>query len=325
MHFKLKYKRVKIGLRTLKTAAAVLISMMIINYYGLSTSKMIFAMLGAMAAMEHTYKESLESCATQFVGVVLGALIGMLLLVLPLPHLFDAAVGIVIVITLYNMFSIKYSPALACLIVVIMCTTPDIMPLDYALGRLWASGIGMSVGLLINTLVFPYDTSNKIRSTMEYLDKELIAFFEEMFSGDKHLPGTEKMVQTIDEMAEQLKIFSKQSVLLQKRSKKRELDTFNDCAGKERQLVARMEVLCRMENPGRLTEENRKKLEECGANIKDPRKIDTMNDLDIVTNYQVAQILKLRKELMDELKALHEEKQKAKQKVKPKGGIDDGE
>lgn len=325
MHFKFRYKRIKIGLRTIKTATAVLISMLIINHYGLSTSKIIFAMLGAMAAMEHTFKESVEACLTQFVGVIFGALAGVILMALPLPYLLDAGIGIVVVITLYNVFSIKYSPTLPCLIVVTVCTTPDIMPLDYALGRLWATGIGLLVGMLINTLIFPYDNSNKIRATVEYLDKELIAFLEDMFDGDEHLPGTEEMVATIDEMALQLKIFSQQSLLLRKSNKKRQLATFQDCAGKERQLLARMEVLCRAEKPGRLNTENRAKLKALGADIKDERVLDRPTEMDIVTNYHVKQILKLRAELMDELRLLYEDDNKKlkkerinKQKLKKK-------
>ena len=56
-----KYKRFRIGFRTIKTAVAVIIAMLIVTSYGATTSKLIFAMLGAMAAMEHTFKESLES------------------------------------------------------------------------------------------------------------------------------------------------------------------------------------------------------------------------------------------------------------------------
>ena len=42
--------RFSIGLRTLKTVAAVLAAMVIVDAYGATASKLIFAMLGAMAA-----------------------------------------------------------------------------------------------------------------------------------------------------------------------------------------------------------------------------------------------------------------------------------
>jgi len=309
-YIKTRYKRFRIGLRTIKTAAAVIISMLIIASFGLSSTKMIFAMLGAMATMETTFKGSLEACFTQIIGLTFGTILGMVLLILPIPHLLIAGIGIVLVITLYNTFQIRYSPALPCLIVVIMCTTPDIAPLEYAIGRLWASGVGLFVGLAINTLVFPYDNSNKIKATIDYLDKELLLFLEDMFDGDDHLPDTMKMAEMIDDMKRQLKIFSGQSFILRKTKKKRQMEIFKTCVGKERQLIAHMEVLSQLSYPGRLYEKNRERLLKCGADIKDERKIETeasvndMEELDVITNYHVEQLLMLRSELMSELKVI---------------------
>ena len=296
-----KYKRFRIGFRTIKTAVAVIIAMLIVTSYGATTSRLIFAMLGAMAAMEHTFKQSLESCLTQFIGMFIGSLVGVLLLKLPFPSLLVAGIGIVFVITLYNLFYIKFSPTLPCLMVVIICTTPNIQPFTYALGRLWDTAIGLSVGMLINTLVFPYNNSRQIRATAECLETELILFLEDMFDGDLHLPDTHKMTQTIDEMAGQLKIFSKQWLLLHLKRNRHKLETFQVLEGKSRELVAQMEVLCRMEYPGRLNDQNRKRLKECGAEIKDDRLIDVEQEFDIITNYHVSQILTLRQELIDVL------------------------
>ena len=72
--------KLHIGPRTLKTTAAVVIAMLIVDSYGATTSKLIFAMLGAMAAVQPTFKDSLESCISQIVGVVFGAAAGILLL-----------------------------------------------------------------------------------------------------------------------------------------------------------------------------------------------------------------------------------------------------
>ncbi len=301
-----RYKRFRIGLRTIKTAAAVIISMLIIAVFGLSSSKMIFAMLGAMATMENTFKKSLEACLTQIIGVTFGTILGMILLCMPLPHLLDAGIGIIMVITLYNAFQIRYSPALPCLIVVTMCTTPDIVPLEYAMGRLWASGVGLGVGLLINTLVFPYDNSNKIKATIDYLDVEMIHFLEDMFDGDDHLPNTVKMAEMIDDMKRQLEIFSGQSFILRKTKKKRQLEILKTCVGKERELIAHMEVLSQMNYPGKLNEKNKARLKKCGAVIKDERIIDQIQEVDIITNYHVEQLLYLRRELVDELKVIIE-------------------
>lgn len=293
-----KHLRFHIGLRTLKTTAAVIISMLVVSGYGTTDSKLIFAMLGAMAAVQPTFKESLESCLTQIVGVFFGAVVGVLLLYLPLPPLAVAGIGIVAVITLYNMLGIRFSPTLPCLIVVILCTTPDIRPWTYATGRIWDTAIGLIVGMAVNTLIFPYDNSRRIRETARSLDKELIVFLEEMFDGDEKLPDAKNMTAKIDDMRQQLKVFANQKLFLHMRKQNRDLAAFRLCEGKARELVARMEVLSRMEQPGRLDEENRRSLTEAGAEIRDTRLLDSVTERDVVTNYHVRQIIILRRELL---------------------------
>lgn len=295
-------KRVHIGLRTIKTAAAVVVSMMIVDAYGATTSKLIFAMLGAMAAVQPTFKESLASCLTQIIGVIFGALVGVLLLALPLPHLAATGIGIILVITLYNALRIRYSPSLPCFIVVMLCTTPDIQPMIYSLGRVWDTAIGLGVGMLINTLIFPYDNRRQIRATMESLDRDLILFLEEMFDGDSILPNAETMSQKTVTINQQLAVFSNQKLLMRPGRQTRELESFRDCEEKAHQLVAHMKVLCNMGLPGRLNDENRQRLASYGARIKDHRELNSVMERDVITNYHVAQILTLRRELLDMLK-----------------------
>ena len=290
-----------IGMRTIKTAAAVFLSMNIVDTYGANESKLIFAMLGAMAAVQITFKESLESSVTQILGVVTGAVAGVILLALPVSRLAAASTGIILIIALYNAFRIRFSPALACLIVVTICTTPDIKPFAYALSRIWDTAIGLGMGMLINTLVFPYDNSSQIRTLVFSLDKAVIRFLEELFDGDEILPDARKMDRIITEMARQLTIFQNQRLVLHMKRQKSQIEQFRVCEGKARELLARMEVLSHMEHPGRLNEENRRRLIKCGAVIRDSRPLEAVAEIDVVTNYHVRQILKLRRELLEVL------------------------
>lgn len=293
--------RIHIGLRTLKTAVAVILSMVIVNFFGTTQSKLIFAMLGAMAAVQPTFAESVESCLTQIVGVLLGALAGLLLLALRLPPLVSTGIGIIFVITLYNVLRLRFSPSLACFIVVMLCTSEGIHPLEYALGRIWDSAIGLGVGMLINTLVFPYDNSRQIQATVRSLDTELIGWLEDLFDGDENLPGEDAMTQNIELLAKQLMLFSNQKLFLRLRRQKEQLENFRQCQGKAKELLAQMAVLHRQGRPGRLSEENRRRLTACGASIRDERPLEAVTERDVVTNYHVAQILKLRRELLDQL------------------------
>lgn len=293
---------IRIGPRTIKTAAAVIISLIIVHFYGTTTSRLTFAMLGAMAAVEPTFTDSLRSCLAQIVGVFFGSVVGVLLLALPMHPLMRTGIGIVLAITLYNTFRIRFSPSLPCLIVLTLCITPDIQPLSYAWGRIWDTAIGLTVGLTINTLVFPYDNSRQIRDSVKSLDREVIRFLEEMFDGDDVLPDAAKMEQKVSDMARQLTIFTNQRLFLHRRAQKKQIETFRICQSKARELLARMEILSHMEHPGRLSRENRRRLRACGASIADSRPLKNPKERDIVINYHVAQILKLRRELLEALR-----------------------
>ena len=295
------YNKPHIGPRTLKTAVAVIASMIIVDALGTTESRLIFAMLGAMAAVQTTFQASLESCLTQIVGVILGALVGVVLQLLPLPELVAAGIGIVLVITLYNAFGIRFAPGLPCLIVVTICISPDIHPIAYALGRIWDTAIGLVVGMAINTLVFPYDNRRQIRQTAAGLEREVLAFLEDMFDGDEVLPKENAMTAQIGVLAGQLSVFSQQKFFFGHRNQNRDLETFRLCEGKARELLARMTVLSQMDIPGRLSPENRLELESCGAVIGGNQPLTEPTERDIVTNYHVRQILRLRKELLEAL------------------------
>lgn len=311
---KFDYKKIHVGRRTLKTAAAVIISIVAVSFYGVSASKMTFAMLGAMSAMENSFQRSIMNCMTQIVGMICGAAAGLLLLQLPVHWLVCVGIGIVFVITLYNVFRVPYSPGLPCLIILTVCTTSDLQPFAYAMERLWDTAIGLGVGMLINVLILPYDNSIKIRNSIEYLKEEVITFLADMFDGDNQYPDTDKLTTTITEMAGQLGILSEQWFPLRRAQNARRLSVLQDCEGKARQLLSHMEVLSRMPELGCLSEENCKRLEACGAKISvkcivrpvknnevQENVFDKMRAIDVITNYHVAEILQLRQELMEDL------------------------
>lgn len=320
-----KWLRVHVGKRTLKTAVAVILAMVVVDFYGATSSKLIFAMLGAMAVIQPTFRESVEACLSQIVGVLFGALVGILLLLLPMSHLVATGIGIIAVITLYNALHIQFSPSLSCFIVVMLCTSPEVAPMEYAMGRIWDTAIGLLVGMLINTLVFPYDNSRQIHATAETIDKEVLDFLQDLFDGDEHLPDAEEMDHTLHVLAQQLEIFSNQKLVLHLRRQKEQLLVFRECEQKARQLLARIELLRQMGAPGVLNEENRELLKKCGVlkqedvseaeagNLTDhpeetvpeemPAEVKIpLTERDVVMNYHVRQILTVREELLAALR-----------------------
>ena len=290
-----------VGLRTIKTAAAIIIALAIVSRYGASSAKLIFAMLGAMSAVQPTFRASLDACLTQIVGVSFGAVMGLLLRELPISYLTAIGIGVIIIITVYNSLHVTLSPSLPSFILVMVCTTADLSPLSYALGRIWDTAIGLGVGILVDVLVFPYDNSRKIQGALEGLDRDVLRFLEEIFDGDDVLPDGEALAGKLSAMEKQLAIFSKQKLFFHLGRQKRELARFRSCDRMAKELVCHMEALCLLERPGRLTEENRRRLAAAGAEIRDGRPLDSVMELDVVTNYHVGQLLSLRQELLQEL------------------------
>ena len=63
----------RLGLRTLKTTIAVIISMFITSLFGTLS---IFPALAAISVMSRTFDEGLRECQNQAVGIFIGGLFG---------------------------------------------------------------------------------------------------------------------------------------------------------------------------------------------------------------------------------------------------------
>lgn len=293
--------RFPVGMRTLKSAAAIFVALIIVEQYGASTSKVVFALIGAASAVDVTFKASLKSCLAQICGVSFGALFGLIMLYLPIDRYISVAIGFVLVMALYHALRLHLSPVLPCIVIAMVLTNPEILPIPYALARLWDTAIGLAVGLVINVVFFPYDTRRQMRETVDELDRDLLQFLEDYFDGDDKLPDPEQMAAKIVGLERQLDLMRDQKWVIHRRRKKLDLNSLQKCDRAARHLVTELEALSLIGVPGRLTEENRERLQNCGAMIRDQRNAEEGNVTDVVTNYHVTRVLALRRAIREEL------------------------
>lgn len=297
----MKHRKFHVGLRTVKTAVAIIIAMVLVEPYGATSSRLILAMLGAMAAVEPTFKRSLTACVTQTVGVIFGVVTGVALVAMPTGPLMSVLLGVIFLIAVYNLLPSAFSPSLPCFILVMVCTDAEMSPIAYGLGRIWDTAIGLGVGMLVNMLVFPYDNSRQIQETVYGLDKDLLAFLEDMFDGDGHLPDAAAMNERIEVLKGQLSVFADQKFILHVGRKRQALERYRVCERKAGELISHLEVLAQLDRPGRLSRENRRRLAASGAAVTDMRELDSVMEKDVVTNFHVGRILSIRRELLDAL------------------------
>ena len=300
MKERIKRWKIPVGMRTIKTALAVILALSVVEQYGASPSKVVFATIGAISAVAPTFTASLLACLTQICGVTIGVLLALLMMVLNVPDMVAVGIGIILILAGYQYFHLKLVPVLPCLVLVNICLNPEVEAFAYSTGRIWDTAIGLAIGLLVNTLIFPYDNSRTIRQTMIGLDQDLILFLEDMFDGDTQLPETEALEGKIDTLESQLVLFSQQRLLRRKRQK-RVLQQLRSCEDTAQELLVELETLRNMEHLGCLNEENREALRALGAQVKQVCQVSPHTVEDTVVNYHVARVLKLRQELKENL------------------------
>lgn len=300
MKERIKRWKIPVGMRTIKTALAVILALSVVEQYGASPSKVVFATIGAISAVAPTFTASLLACLTQICGVTIGVLLALLMMILNVPDMVAVGIGIILILASYQYFHLKLVPVLPCLVLVNICLNPEVEAFAYSTGRIWDTAIGLAIGLLVNTLIFPYDNSRTIRQTMIGLDQDLILFLEDMFDGDTQLPETEVLEGKIDALESQLVLFSQQRLLRRKRQK-RVLQQLRSCEDTAQELLVELETLRNMEHLGCLNEENREALRTLGAQVKQVCQVSPHTVEDTVVNYHVARVLKLRQELKENL------------------------
>lgn len=300
MNKRLSALNLPVGMRTIKTALAVVLALLIVEQYGASPAKVVFATIGAISAVGPTFTASLLACLTQICGVTVGVLLALLMLALQVHPMVAVGIGVILILAGYQYFHLKLVPVLPCLVLVNVCLNPEVEAVAYSVGRIWDTAIGLAIGMAVNTLIFPYDNSLKIRQTMEGLDRDLIEFLEDMFDGDDHLPETKDLEKKIDALEGQLALFADQRLLRRKRQK-RELKRLESCEDIAQALLTELITLRNMERLGCLNEENRQALRALGARVSDqcPQEGGTVENT--VVNYHISQVLRLRQTLKDKL------------------------
>ncbi len=289
-----------VGMRTIKTAIAVTLAIIAVEYLGHSGAKIIFAVIGAIAAMENTLKAALRNCLAQIGGVAIGVVLAIIMRQFPILPELAVCIGIVLTMALFVLLHWNQSPVLACLILVTICTDESIVAHTYGLARIWDTAIGLGIGLAVNMLIMPYDNSKKIRRLVEKLDGDLINFLEDMFDGDEHLPDADKMVGRNDELEIQLAIFADQRLFRRKRQRTL-LRQLQQCQDTARELLVEVRTLRNMDRAGRLTERNRHRLQLLGARVPKLKEKGEFSTEEIVINYHVDRALSLREKLKGQL------------------------
>lgn len=242
----------RLGLRTVKTALAVIISLFITSLFG---ELSIFPALASISVMSRTFDEGLRECRNQAVGIFIGGVFGCVTAtVFPNPPIWGIGLGILMIMVACSSFNVVFSCSLSCAIFIVACMTEEHLVITNTLIRLFHTAIGLTTGLLINYLIVPYNNSKKIYDLMTELLEELPAYLDQSILHQLY-PDLTPIDTTIERLHYEMTIYRHQRFLKQKLHRD-EYTYMSGCVQLAERIHQELTLLCRMDRTGTPDEDN---------------------------------------------------------------------
>lgn len=277
-----------IGLRTIKTAIAVALALLIADLRGSPAA--IFAAIGAIVAMNRTLGDAVQSCLTQFFGILLGAGFGSIMVLVFNNFRYPGiAIGIIGLILLCVKLKLQFAVPLACIVFVSICLSPAEEALFYGLNRLIDTSIGLGVALIINIILKPYKNHKKIRNLFLHYLQVLPGYINTRVIEGQY-PDLTPLYQQISQISEELLVFEKQN-LFRMEDHAEQAVFFRGCEQLAQSLLQELVALCGMGEEINLYEKNTKRFHIIGLAEVQGIKKESQKEEDIVSNYHLSNFL----------------------------------
>lgn len=282
--------RYHIGLRTAKTALAVVLALHIAHLRG-GDAIPIFAAIGAISVMTRRLSDAKRMVREQTLGTLLGTGFGLVLLFLPSEWRI-LAIGVGIVIMLPLCFPLRIAnavPLTAIVFVSIALFTPaDGSPLVYVCNRFLDTFIGLATGFCVNYAIKPYNNRMLLAQMMgKFADRFPVLLDECLLRG--HYPNLCDCKQDLRNMQEELEIFDAQ---IHTRYTKRKGDAAHlyGCLQLCDKMYTELAALCTMDDVGTLHPDNVHALTQLGLQ---PTAIPPFDGstVSLVRNYHLQNLL----------------------------------
>ena len=161
----------KIGMRTIKTALAVSVTIFISQLFNFRSP--FFAGIAAIIAMQTSVSESFTMGKNRMFGTILGAIVALLFSYFAPENVVSIGIGILIIIYACTLFGWKKSVQISTMVFLsIMMNYEEGSRFNYALYRTLDTLIGLIIGTLINYFIVPPKVENKIEETIHNMYSE---------------------------------------------------------------------------------------------------------------------------------------------------------
>lgn len=162
----------KIGMRTIKTAFAVVFTIIVAQILNLRSP--FFAGIAAIMAMQTSVSESLTKGKDRMYGTIIGGIIALVLSIIAPENVILIGIGIIIIIYLSNILGWKESTQMSMIVFLsIMLNFDDASRTSYVFNRILDTLIGLVIGTIINYFIKPPKVGKKVNTLFNEMYVEI--------------------------------------------------------------------------------------------------------------------------------------------------------
>ncbi|HCX64315.1 MAG TPA: hypothetical protein DHN33_03795 [Eubacteriaceae bacterium] len=197
------YRSYRIGMRNIKTAIAVLVSILL--SYLLQRDYPFYIIIAAVISMESSVINSWHVGKNRVMGTVLGAAIGAGFGYFDRGNVLLVTVGIMLIIYICNFFRWNKSITIAVVVfIAVMLDGGETNIFAYSVNRIIDTVIGIAVSLGVNYFVFPYDFDKALDRQIDNLEEKIQQSVEKVICAgdlltlDEIKGGIDTLIQEFD-------------------------------------------------------------------------------------------------------------------------------
>ncbi len=278
----------KIGMRTIKTALAVSLTIFIAQVLNLKSP--FFAGIAAIIAMQSSVSESFNMAKNRMLSTILGAITALLFSLIAPENPFFIAIGIIIIIYLCNIFNWKKSIQLSTMVFLsIILNYEEGSRVNYALYRTLDTFIGLVIGTLINYFLLPPNIEEQIKVSIENMYSQVKNMLEHII-WKKEYTGLDELRQEIVNIEKNYNILKKE--IRFNLCKTDICSNFENIFELLESTYNHLSIISSIEKTTSIDDENKKALENLFHKTIPNNHNKTNEQLDLVYNYHLNKIIK---------------------------------
>lgn len=144
----------KLGMRNIKTAISVLLSIVVLKFIGMEIP--FYGCIAAVITMQNKLDASLKAGLDRMVGTLIGAAFGIFFATIEEHNPLLITLGIALVIYISNLLNQTNAVSIACIVFLsIMTNLTEATPLQYSIDRVLETFVGINIAVAVNYFIYP--------------------------------------------------------------------------------------------------------------------------------------------------------------------------